>query len=55
MMRTIYTTAATTLAATAPSITTSQGGTAHNVSSKNAMIPIAKSAGAKMALVHTGV
>ena len=44
----------TTLVAMAPRITTIQGGTAHNVSSRNATIPIAKSAGEKIALVQTG-
>src|SRR5215467_11348651 len=45
---------ATTVAAAAPRMTTNHGGTAHNASSKKATIPIAKSAGAKIALVHTG-
>jgi hypothetical protein len=36
-------------------MTTSQGGTAHSASSRKATTPSAKSAGANMALVHTGV
>ena len=40
-------TQATAVAAAAPRITTSQGGAAHNTSSRKAAIPIAKSAGAE--------
>lgn len=47
--------AATALAATAPRMTTSQGGTPHITSMRKAMIPIAKSAGAWMALIQTGL
>src|SRR6202011_2162368 len=44
--------AATTVAPRAPRTTTSQGGTAHSASNRKATIPIAKSAGAKIALVY---
>jgi Protein of unknown function (DUF433) len=49
-----YTTAAMALAPRAPRITTSQGGTDQKVSSRKATVPIAKSCGAKIALVQTG-
>jgi hypothetical protein len=49
-----FTTAATALAPRAPRITTSQGGTAQKVSVRKATTPIAKSCGAKIALVQTG-
>ena len=45
----------TPAAASAPRTTTSQGGTFHIISSRNAAMAMAKSAGAVMALVHTGV
>jgi len=44
-----------TIAATAPKMTTIQGGTRHMTSSKKATIPRPKSAGPKITLVHTGV
>jgi len=43
------------LAVAAPKTTTSQGGTRHITSGRKATMPMAKSAGAKIALVQTGV
>jgi hypothetical protein len=43
------------LAVAAPKTTTSQGGTRHIASNRKATMPMAKSAGAKIALVQTGV